>query len=242
MKILYMVMISLILLSGCSTNNSNTVEESQTKKESTVPTVKEVTETTSTKNNLKYLTVERPQGDTRQVPISSVMKSLPQLQTYIEESGDSEIELKRIHTRYLFQDNKTDYFLLDYACGNKLCEQAIIEYENDKVRSLYLSELSTLGKWDSNSSYIAVSLLVTQNPITRHQLYIIDRKEWRLLTLPESLAEVKENKWPIVSIEWKSHDEIQVTIPNLPNADYETIKEWVESKQKTTKTLTSKIN
>ncbi|WP_053368117.1 hypothetical protein [Bacillus sp. FJAT-27245] len=174
-------------------------------------------------------------------PLYVSLETLPILNTYLEQFEDKKNEISRIRSSYLYTTDQKDYFLVNYSCGTKLCNQLLLEHKQGEIQSLHISEASFLQNSKLNNDYIA--FLFGRNEgsdVLRNQVVIIDLKNFRKVSPPEDMKVLESFEYPIPTIEW-GDGTLLSTIADIDDTSYEGIKKWYKNNQEPIKQFKWKI-
>lgn len=198
-----MLNILILLLTGCHPDSDKlSIMEEDIQSENTASSIKDVTNT----NSGKELTLVREQPDKETFHID--IGRLPILMSYLDQTEDSELEISRFRSNYMFTHNHKDYFLVSYNCGTKPCNQLLVELDQDEIKSFEVSESSFLQGVKLNEGHSV--FLFGRNEgteVVRNHVVIFNLDEFRKVLPPEQLRVLESFEYPILSgwitnLEW----------------------------------------
>ncbi|RHW35973.1 hypothetical protein D1B31_17955 [Neobacillus notoginsengisoli] len=233
------MLLIILLLVSCRSKENNLISEGEGE-ETHSTTNANISIDNSLKTNQQKdlnLHIEMP----NQEPLYVSLETVPILSTYLEQFEDKKNEINRIRSSYLYTNNQKDYFLVNYSCGTKLCNQLLLEHNQGDIQSLQISESSFLQNSKLNNDYLA--FLFGRNEgseVLRNQVVIINIKNFQKISPPEDLKVLESFKYPIPFIEWRDGTLIS-TIADIDDTSYERIKEWYKNNQEPFQQLKWKI-
>lgn len=198
-------------------------------------------ETQKSKNNsLKtdqqnefILPIKKPNQEQLYVSIDKV----PILKSYLEQFEDTNSEINRIRSKYLYTNNQKNYILVNYSCGTKHCNQLLLEEKEGDIQSIQVSDSSYLQDFKDNNDYLA--FLFGRNEgseVVRNQVVIINLKDFQIISPPEDLILLESFEYPIPMIEWKNGI-LTATMAKIDDTSYEGIIQWNINNQAPTQQL-----
>lgn len=170
----------------------------------------------------QFISVERPGQSPLQIPVNDISD----LQSYINQSSDPEIEIQRITTNNLFQKDNNEYILVGYGCGIKLCSWLLVEHDNGKFRSIEVSDASFYQQFELWNSYLALKFGQNElNVVVRNQIVIINLQNMKLVPLPADLAYLTTFEYPIPDLKW-INGALRVSIADISDTSFESLEKW----------------
>ena len=165
------------------------------------------------------------------------MNEIPELQVYIDQSSDPEVELEKIFTKYLFQNDSKDYIPVSYGCGVKLCTNLFLEHDNGKFRSLTVSETSFYQQHQQSDSYVVIRFGQNEsNEVVRNQLAVINLSNWKQITPPSELAFLSQFEYPIIDMKLAGGS-LVLSVADVLDTSYETLADWFNQNERSVREI-----
>lgn len=198
------------------------------------------TETTISDENVEQLTISDENGES----FSLFVKDIPLFQDYLDTQENRKNEIERTQFTILDAAQGTKYVLLQYSCGNKLCDTLLIKVSDSNVESLALVngifqdyKISTdNGKALLRYGYNEGDLVV------RHILIAIDLVQLKIIPHPsteqaKAYMDTDSPTWPILDYNWLDNKRFVIKSADLRSSDFQAIKEWYASAAQNTKNI-----
>jgi len=175
-------------------------------------------------------------------------KDIPEIDAYLSDNNDLKIEIERMNLLHVSTINDNNYYIIQYGCGTKLCNNILVEENKGILNTVLLSEFSIYQglKLSPNLNYMVFIFGRNEGSIViKHDLVIVNISDLQKQQLIVSEKEkFKSFNWMITNVEWLNDDRLQITIPSIANFDFDYLKQWIESNNQETKNikLTIKAN
>ncbi|WP_188205543.1 hypothetical protein [Alkalibacillus aidingensis] len=228
-----MLIITNMILFGCSPSNENETEENHTQSSENEDNSSGNNED-QTEDDKIILDIELPNQKTIHINIE---KDIPILQSYLEQFDEPKSEVNRMRSNYLLSNKQRDYFLISYNCGTNLCDQLLLEHNQGDFNTFKVSEASFMQVSKQNNDYLA--FLFGRNEgdeVLRNEVVIFNLEDFQKISPPENLAMLESFEYPISSIEWKD-GRLITTIAEIDDTSFEALMEWYKNHENPTQKL-----
>lgn len=178
--------------------------------------------------------------------ISIPTKELPELEDFLAsfESSERQIEWERVNTSAFSSPTGVVYGDIRYSCGTKLCDHLWLQVKEEQHRTLslpaYDGSIFVSHAFSPNETYLV--LLLGRNEgteLVRHQLLVLRTDEFSVAAVHGEPATISEQAvsgdfaFPILELEWKDDQTLEVTVPDTADLSYEGLQQWRDQGSKT---------
>ena len=229
MRKIFLIILTLLLLCSCNETNSLIANEEINNQQQ--PTSNELDQ---------QITLKYENGD-----FTFNAKELPDIYNYLKNSEDLQLEVDRMKLDFIKNINQTNYYILKYSCGTKLCNNLLVREHNKKLDSILLSESSIFQEIfiSPKSNYIAFLFVVNEGAVIRNDLIVVDTSSLQKKSINTSNGEkLKPFFWPIKDVEWVDDNRLKIDIPDISNFDFNSLEEWQLSSSKKSKSVNITVN
>lgn len=155
-----------------------------------------------------YLVTVEKDSKTIRIPLKDIPGLYDELTSSIDLKSDSGIslmqfQLSRINPTVIYSSDGTDYILLNYNCGVKLCNYMLVKYNKEEISSLKVNfGLYAESKISPTNKLVALKFVQTKGNDVYHDIILIDLENMKLvsLNLPDAYTYV------VLSYEWVDDD------------------------------------
>ncbi len=163
------------------------------------------------------------------------LRDLPLVQKYLEASTNPEAEIKQMSFEAIDNPLKdTNLYMLGYACGIDHCSRLLIKEKNNEVQTRLASDLSVFREAVFSPDQEHVLLRFHKDneiKVLREKVKVLQIANLEPIPLISDSEVDLDFKWPIEKLKWKDKDTIDIQIPQLIDASYESLYEWFQSDQ-----------
>lgn len=178
--------------------------------------------------------------------ISIPTKELPELEDFLAsfESSERQIEWERVNTSAFSSPTGVVYGDIRYSCGTKLCDHLWLQIKEEQRSTLslpaYDGSIFVSHAFSPNETYLV--LLLGRNEgteLVRHQLLVLRTDEFSVAAVHGEPATISEQAvsgdfaFPILELEWKDDQTLEVTVPDTADLSYEGLQQWRDQGSKT---------
>jgi len=165
------------------------------------------------------------------------LKDLPLIQKYVQTSSNPELEVARMRIQELENSlEETSLYMLRYACEAKLCSHMLIKETKKNIQTMLVSDLSQFREatFSPDQKKLLLTFSINEgNEVTREKISVVNIKN--LQPVPLTLKDEMDLNfgWPILAATWTSGESIEVSVPDLDDSSFESIKFWHQSSPET---------
>lgn len=180
------------------------------------------------------------------IPIQKVDSIYKYLEQF--DQSDRETEIKRIQATAFTSNSGIIYGDFQYSCGTKLCNHTFVQIKNDEIKSVPLHSGSIFSDHAFSPNEKNLAILLGRNEgtdVVRNSVMIINTESLTLAELDDASDIVNkitstDFSIPILSLHWENDTTLKITIPDLTDYSFETLKQW-QQKESKTKEVTLRI-
>ncbi|OUQ87471.1 hypothetical protein B5G50_15795 [Brevibacillus brevis] len=179
------------------------------------------------------------------IPIQKV----DSINRYLEQfdQSDRETEIKRIQATAFTSNSGTIYGDFQYSCGTKLCNHTFVQIKNDEIKSIPLHSGSIFSDHAFSPNEKNLAILLGKNEgtdVVRNSVMIINTESLTLAEFNDASDIVNkltstDFSIPILSLNWENDTKLKISIPDLTDYSFETLKQWQQKESKTKEVILS---
>lgn len=176
------------------------------------------------------ITFENDSGQSVKVPFSTI----PELNNYLADVADIHAELQRIQVEYLdWNQLNNDYFVLNYGCGNKLCDLVLVQIQNlQVVKTFYLGNGMFMDSKTFEQKAMIRIAVNEGNTVIRHQIMLVNINTLEKVDVADKngvAAYFNEPLYPITDYKMVTANTIVLEVADIPDTTYESIEKWSQA-------------
>ncbi|EJL21024.1 hypothetical protein [Brevibacillus sp. BC25] len=171
------------------------------------------------------------------------LQKVDSINKYLEQfdQSDRETEIKRIQATAFTSNSGIIYGDFQYSCGTKLCNHTLVQIKNDEIKSVPLHSGSIFSDHAFSPNEKNLAILLGKNEgtdVVRNSVMVINTESLTLAELNDASDIVNkltstDFSIPILSIKWENDTTLKITIPDLTDYSFETLKQWQQKENKT---------
>ncbi|MBP1968277.1 hypothetical protein J2Z83_000369 [Virgibacillus natechei] len=242
MRIIFLSIFFLILLSACNINNEPTIIKSDNpdSSNSQPELVEDEDEVQDNEEEVEEF-IDFPLDD-EQITVN--LKMVPILSEYLNAIEDrksviEEMKLNRPH------EKAEDIYLLEFSCQNHSCSYLLFNQAKDQEAYLLadLAKLSNVIMSPDNEKLLFKFNREKSLPLPLTNLVMIDFENWERLSLGNNTsdANILNYNWPLLKINWLDNKRIAVEKPAVIEPTSDRLEEWNQEETEERKTINMHI-
>ncbi|TCZ78773.1 hypothetical protein E0485_06765 [Paenibacillus albiflavus] len=162
------------------------------------------------------------------IPVSKIEV----LDSYLKVEKYDQTEFERLRIDPIHDDGEKKTYHIGYGCGMKNCCHVLVQIHQEEVYSLELPESMYMGSiLNKDQSRALIKFGFNEGNLVNHSaIRGLDLQSFRFLTMKSSEDEALygEMNLPFPEVQWINNQTIKLTIADVPNSEYETLKKWGE--------------
>ncbi|WP_194434101.1 hypothetical protein [Paenibacillus segetis] len=161
------------------------------------------------------------------VPVSQV----PALDAYLSKEQYTKIEFDRLQVSSIYDTNQVEVVRVGYGCGNKMCQNVLVQVKDNETLSLELPESIYMDSLLLQSQYDTRALIqygYDEGNVNRSGIVGIDLDTFQILKITDEDIEKLMGQIPIQEKTWIDAQTIELMIADVPDGSFEALKVWYD--------------